>query len=212
MVTDLNINLDDADPGDTLYYLGADGIRHAFLVDATGQGVDAGGAITYGQLLKLPSLMLDRTYDHHWGRPDDPMELIYVGTPELDNGILNLDEVVNAAAFRGALVPTAPMRGELFRVGGRHPYISTSAMGLTEADGKISTTANNNTKGQVVAFNRRGLLWGIRRVAQVEVMRHPGLDQWQIVLSTRVALGRYSASGAASGIKWAAGLYNLTNS
>lgn len=207
-----NINLDDADPGDTLYYLGADGIRHAFIVDATGQGVDAGGAITYQQLLKLPSLMLDRTYDHHWGRPDDPMDLIYVGTPELDNDILNLDEVVNAAAYRGMLVPTAPIRGELFRVGGRHPYISTSAMGLTEADGKISATANNNTKGQVVAFNRRGLLWGIRRVAQVEVMRHPGLDQWQIVLSTRVALGRYSASGAASGIRWAAGLYNITNS
>jgi HK97 family phage major capsid protein len=207
-----NINLDDADPADTLYYLAQDGIRHGFLVDATGQGINVGGALTYAQLIKLPSLMLDRTYDHHWGRPDDPNDLIYVGTPELDNDILMMDEVVAASQGRGALVPTAPIRGELFRVAGRHPYISTSAMALTEADGKVSTTANNNTLGQVLAFNRRGLLWGVRRQAQVEVMRHPGLDQWQIVLSTRVALGRYSASGAASGIRWVAGLYNITNS
>ena len=207
-----NINLDDADPADTLYYLAADGIRHGFLVDATGQGVNVGGALTYAQLMKLPTLMLDRTYDHHWGRPDDPNDLIYVGTPELDNDVLMLDEVVAASQGRGALVPTAPIRGELFRVAGKHPYISTSAMGLTEADGKISTTANNNTLGQVLAFNRRGLLWGVRRAAQVEVERRAGTDQWRLVLSTRVALGRYSASGAASGIRWVSGLYNITNS
>lgn len=207
-----NINLDDADPTDTLYYLATDGIRHAFLVDATGQGVNVGGALTYAQLMKLPTLMLDRTYDHHWGRPDDPNDLIYVGTPELDNDVLMLDEVVAASQARGVLVPTAPIRGELFRVAGKHPYISTSAMGLTEADGKISTTSGNNTLGQVVAFNRRGLLWGVRRAAQVEVERVAGSDQWRLVLSTRVALGRYSASGAASGIKFVAGLYNITNS
>lgn len=207
-----NINLDDAGPGGTSYYLATDGIRHGFLVDATGQGVSVGGALTYAHLMKLPTLMLDRTYDHHWGRPDNPDDLVYVGTPELDNDILMLDEVVAAYQGRGMLVPTAPIRGELFRVAGKHPYISTSAMSLTEADGKVSTTANNNTLGQVLAFNRRGLLWGVRRAAQVEVERVAGSDQWRLVLSTRVALGRYSASGAASGIRWVAGLYNVTNS
>lgn len=207
-----NINLDDADPADTLYYLAADGIRHAFLVDATGQGVDQGGAITYAALTKLPTLMLDRTYDHHWGRPDNPDDLVYLGTPELDNDVMNLDEVVAAAQGRGVLVPSAPMRGELFRVAGRHPYISTSAMALTEADGKVSTTANNNTKGQVLAFNPKGYLWGVRRVAQVEIERRAGTDQWRIILTTRVALGRYTPTGAASGIKTTAGLYNITNS
>lgn len=76
-------------------------------------------------------------------------------------------------------------------------------MGLTEADGKIDTMANNNVKGQVLAFNRRGLLW-VCVAAQVEVQRVAGSDQWQLVLSTRVALGRYSPTGAASGIRWVA--------
>ena len=207
-----NINLDDADPADTLHYLAMDGIRHGFIVDATGQGIDVGGALTYATLLKLQTLMLDRTYDHHWGRPDDPNDLIYIGNPELDNDVMQLDEIVAANAYRGQLVTSAPIRSELFRVAGKHPYISSSAMGMTEADGKISTTANNNVKGQVLAFNRRGLLWGVRRAAQVEVQRVAGSDQWQLVLSTRVALGRYSPSGAASGIKWVAGAYNITNS
>ena len=207
-----NINLDDADPGDTLAYLAMDGIRHASLVDATGQGINVGGAITYGTLLKLQTLLLDRAYNHHWGRPANPEDLIYVGTPELDNDIMQLDEIVNAAAARGVLVPAAAMNGELTRIAGRYPYISTAAMGLTEADGKISTTANNNTLGQIVAFNRRGLLWGVRRQAQVEVQRVAGLDQWQLVLSTRIGLGRYTASGAASGIKWTSCAYNITNS
>lgn len=207
-----NINLDDADPTDTLAYLAFDGIRHGFLVDATGQGINVGGAITYNTLLKLQTLMLDRTYDHHWGRPDDPNDLIYIGNPELDNDVMQLDEIVAANAYRGQLVSSAPIRSELFRVAGRHPYISSSAMGLTEADGKISTTSSNNTLGQIVAFNRRGLLWGVRRAAQVEVQRVVGSDQWQMVLSTRVALGRYSPSGAASGIRWVAGAFNITNS
>lgn len=206
-----NINLDDADPADTLYYLADDGIRHAALVDNTANTINVAGALTYAQLVKMPTLMLDRTYDHHWGRPDDPNDLVYLGTPELDDDILNMSEIINSAAYRGQLPTMAPLRGELFRVANRYPYISTSAMALTEADGKLSTTANNNTKGQVLAFNRTGLLWGVRRVAQVETERRAGTDQWRIVLSTRVALGRYTPSGAAPGIEWAAVAYNITN-
>lgn len=207
-----NINLDDADPADTLYYLAADGVRHAALADNTSNAVNVGAAITYADLVKLPTLMLDRTYDQHWGRPDMPNDLVYVGTPELDNDILNLDEVVAAQAYQGRVPEVStPLRGELLRIG-RHPYYSHPGMGLTEADGKISTTANNNTLGQIACFNVRGLLMGTRRVAQLEVERHPRFDMWSIVLSTRVALGRYTPTGAASGIEWAAVAYNITNS
>ncbi len=206
-----NINLDDADPADTLYYLHSDGIRHAALVDNTANGIDVAGAIQYSNLVKMPTLMLDRTYDHHWGRPDNPNDLVYLGSPELDNDILSLDEVVNAAAKSGQLPNMPPLRGELFRVASRYPYISTSAVELTEADGKVSTTGGNNTKGAVVCFNTKGLLWGVRRSAQIEVMRWAPTDQWVIVMTTRVALGRYSPTGAASGIEWATVAYNITN-
>jgi hypothetical protein len=96
---------------------------------------------------------------------------------------------------------------------GRNPLLVTMAVPLTEADGKVNTASPSGTLfDQIVAFNRRGLLWGVRRAAQVEVQRVAGLDQWQLVLSTRVGLGRYTASGAASGIKWTSCAYNITNS
>lgn len=95
-------------PADTLHYLAMDGIRHGFIVDATGQGIDVGGALTYATLLKLQTLMLDRTYDHHWGRPDDPNDLIYIGNPELDNDVMQLDEIVAANAVPGQWVQVGP--------------------------------------------------------------------------------------------------------
>ena len=204
-----NINLDDADPTDTLYYLAADGIRHAALVDNTANTVNLGGALTYQSLLSLLPLMMDRTYDQHWGREGQP---VFVGTPELDNDLLNLDEIVNAAASRGMLAELPPLRGEVARIAGRYPYISSMAMAMTEADGKLSTTGSNNTLGQVVCFNPAGLVLGVRRAARIEVERIPRSDQWAIILSTRVAVGRYTPTGAASGIEWAACLRNITNS
>lgn len=205
-----NINLDDADPADTLYYLAGDGVRHAALVDNTANARNVAGALSYADLLALPGLMLDRTYDQHWGRPDSPNDLLYVGTPELDNDVMNLDEVVAANANKGMLPEDGPMRGELCRIG-RYPYISHTGMSLTEADGKVSTTAGNNTLGQIACFNTRGLLMGTRRVAQIEVNREPRFDMWEIVLSTRVALGRYTPTGAAAGIEWATVAYNISN-
>lgn len=206
-----NINSDDADPADTSYYLGADGALHAALVDNTANKTDhSAAALTYEALVALQGLMLDRTYDMHWGRPDDPNGLVYVAPPELDNDVITLAEVVAAAQGKGMLPVDAPLRGELTRIG-RYPYISTMAIGLAEADGKQSDTGSNNTKGRVLLFNPSGYLWGIRRQAQVEVERRPGTDQWRLILSTRVGLGRFSPTGAASGIEHAAVLYNIAN-
>jgi hypothetical protein len=101
------------------------------------------------------------------------------------------------------------LTGQLANIG-RNPLISSMAMSLTEADGKVSTTAANNTKGQVVAFNRRGLKAGWRRRVKVEVERLPGRDQSRIVYSLRMGLGRYSTTGAASGIEMADVLYNIS--
>jgi len=206
-----NINLDDADPADTLYYLAADGIRHAALIDNTGNTTNhAGAALSYEAIVKLPTLALDRTYDTHWGRPSDSNKWVYVGTPELDNDILGLSEIQNAAQYVGRQPEYTPLNGELTRIGG-NPYISTIAMPMTEADGKVSTTAANNTLGQIVGFNPDGLLWGIRRNVQLEVEREARYDMWAIVMSTRVALGRYTPTGAASGIEWATCLRNIAN-
>jgi len=206
-----NINLDDADPTDTNYYLAADGIRHAALVDNTGNATNhSAAALTWEAMVKLPTLALDRTYDTHWGRPEDSNNWVYVVTPELDNDILGLSEVTDQMANMGRQPEYTSLNGELCRIAG-NPVISTIAMGLTEADGKISDTAGNNTLGQIVGFNPLGLMWGVKRNVTFEIEREARYDMWAIVMSTRVALGRFTPTGAASGIEWATVLYNIAN-
>lgn len=202
-----NINLDDADPADTKHYLAFDGIRHAALVDNTANDNNVGGAITLNVLRDLKSLMLDTTYLHDWGHPTDAMDLIYVADPETADRIAMFDDVINAVQRLG---PNAQLlSGEVGRALG-HPVISSIAMSKTEADGKVSTTGSNNILGQVVAFNRRGLNWGWRRRVRVETERLPATDQTRIVSSLRAGLGRFTPTGAASGIEWATVARNIT--
>lgn len=201
-----NINLDDADPADTKHYLAFDGIRHAGLVDNTGNRKDIGGTgLTFGDLQKQKGRMLDATHLHDWGHPVDANDLVRVADPETADQVASLDEVVTVDKYG----PQATvLTGEQGRIGG-HPLIGSIAMSKTEADGKVSTTGSNNTLGQLVAFNRRGYVVGVRRRVRVETERIPATDQTRIVLSTRIGFGRFTPTGAASGIESADVLYNI---
>jgi hypothetical protein len=90
-----------------------------------------------------------------------------------------------------------------------HPVISSPMVSRTEADGKVSTTANNNIRGQVVLFNTRGFKIGWRRRVRVEMETLAATDQRRVVYSVRLGFGRYTPTGAASGIESAAVLYNI---
>jgi hypothetical protein len=203
-----NINLDDADPADTKHYLAYDGIRHAALVDNTANAVDVGGtAYTYDHFLNIKAKMLDYTNLMDWGHPVNPEDLVYVCDPESGDKISALDEVLTVDKYGpGATV----LSGELARIAGRHPLVSSIAVPKTEADGKVSNTGANNTLGQTVVFNRRGAVLGWRRRVMVETERLPASDQTRIVYSLRNGFGRFSPTGAASGIEWAAVLYNAS--
>lgn len=201
-----NINLDDADPANTKHYLAFDGIRHAALVDNTGNAVDAAGGVTYNLLAGLRGKCLDLTRLVDWGHPIDPSDFVYLADPETADKAALLDEVLTVDKYgQNATV----LNGELLRVG-QNPFISTIAMSKTEADGKVSTTAANNVKGQVSAFNRRGFKVGWRRRVMVETERLPGSDQWRVVYSMRLGFGRFTPTGAASGIESTATLYDIT--
>jgi len=201
-----NINLDDADPADTKHYLAYDGIRHASIVDATGQHVNQAGPETLKALLAMRTLMIDSTYLMDWGHPVSPDDLVYLCDPFTGDDIANIDEVLTADKYGAA---ATIFNGELAKVG-RHPLISTIALAKAEADGKVSNTGSNNTKGQVVAFNRRGCVLGWRRMVQLETERLPATDQTRIVYSLRNGFGRFTPTGAASGIKWTAAHRNIT--
>lgn len=201
-----NINSDDADPADTKFYLAFDGLRHVGLVDNTNNEINAAGAIALSQLAGLKGKMLDNTYKIDWGHPVRSSDLIYVCDPQTADAIAQLDQVVTVDKFgpqAGVLV------GQIGNILG-NPIISTMAMGLTEADGKISDTPANNTKGQVVAFNRNAFKVGIRKAVTLELERMPGMQQSRLVASFRLGFGRYSPTGAASGIEGAAVIRNIS--
>lgn len=201
-----NINLDDGTPAATKHYLAFDGLRHIGLVDNTGNSKDAGGVLTYGLLRDQLSRMKDATNLFHWGRPINPEDVVFIAEDDTADAAAQLDEVLTVDKYG----PQATvLTGELARIG-RNPLISSMAMSKTEADGKVSGTPANNTKGQIVCFNRRGLKAGWRRRVKVEIERLPASDQTRIVYSLRMGLGRYSGTGAASGIEMADVLYNIT--
>lgn len=201
-----NINLDDADPADTKHYLAFDGIRHAALIDNTGNALDVAGSITLAQLNNLRALMIDSTRLVDWGHPVNSDDLVYVSDPFTSDKIAMLDEYLTVDKY-GA--QASVFNGEAGRILG-HRHISSIAASKTEADGKVSTTANNNTKGQVTAFNTRGFRVGWRRRVMVETERLPGSDQWRVVYSMRLGFGRFTPTGAASGIEAAAVAYDIT--
>lgn len=201
-----NINSDDADPADTKHYLAFDGIRHVGLVDNTNNQDNVNGSLVYDDLLKARGRMVDNTYLFDWGHPTDPQDLVYLADPQTADAIAMLDEVITVDKF-GANATV--LTGQVARIG-QHPLIVSMTVPLTEADGKVSATPANNTKGQVVVFNRRGFIVGWRRRVKVEAERLPATDQTRLVYSLRFGLGRFSPSGSASGIECADVLFNIT--
>lgn len=200
-----NINLDDADPADTKHYLAFDGIRHAALVDNTGNAVSAGASLTYAKLVNLRSLGIDATYLHDWGHPINPADFPFVCDPATADEIAQLTQVQTVDKYGSN---ATVLNGEVGNIG-RNPLIASIAMSRTEADGKVSTTAGNNVLGQVAAFNRNGFVTGIRRSLKVETERIPATDQSRIVYSLRLGFGRFTPTGAAAGIEAATVLYNI---
>lgn len=201
-----NINLDDADPADTKHYLALDGLRHVGLVDNTANQKDAGGALTFDMLIKARGRLRDTTNLVDWGHPDDPADLVYAADPDTCDAIALFDEFITVDKMGLAATVLTGQQGKI----GQHPLISSVAVPLTEADGKVSTTAGNNTKGQVVPFNRKAFTMGWRRRVKLETERLAGSDQSRLVYSLRCGMGRYSPTGAASGIEAADVIFNIT--
>lgn len=201
-----NINLDDADPADTKHYLAFDGIRHAALVDNTNNDNDnAAAAVTLAALHNLRGDMLDTARIVDWGHPADADDLVYLCDPETSDRIALIDEVLTVDKYG----PQATvLTGEVLKIA-RHPLVTTMAMSKTEADGKVSTTPGLNIRGQVAAFNRRAFKTGWRRRVQVETERLPATDQTRLVYSLRMGFGRFTPTGASSGIEAAATLRNI---
>lgn len=200
-----NINLYDADPSDILYYLAFDGIRHAPLIDYTTAMVShSGGIPTWNALFGLRTKMLDRTYSMDWSNPVNPADLIYIVQPEMGYKMVQeLDELLTVDKYGSA---ATILTGEVTKIG-RNPVLSTIAMEKTETSGFVINSPSTPTFGSALLFNRNGFVIGWRRRIKMETERVIATDQQRIVYSMRLGFGRFSPSGAASGIRAAAILY-----
>jgi hypothetical protein len=197
-----NINEHDANPADTNYYLAWDGIRHVGLVDVTSNQKDAAGAITKAMLRNAQSRMLDRAYHLDWGH--DFRNVFHIADPQTADAICDLADVVLWSQNQGEPLLT----GQVARVLGI-PVISSIALKLTAADGCVDA-ADDGTKGQVVTFNRNGFVVGWLRGVKMEFERIPATDQSRMVYTWRIGFGRYSPTGAVSGIECADVIYDIT--
>ena len=193
-----NINLDDADPDDASYYLsaGQDGIRHLWLVDNTAQANTAGGdALADADITKALGLMGKYAVD--------PTRCIIVAdVATYLNGLLTLTNVVTVDKFGPQAVV---LTGQLAAYRGIPVIVSASAP-KTEADGKVSTTAGNNTLGQLSIYNRDMWYVGFNRDLLIETDRLIQTRKYIMVTSLRMAV---AAHGTRSTATHTAGVYNI---
>jgi len=192
-----NINLDDSTPDADSYYLseGQDGMRHLALVDNTGQGSDASGAVSDTVMTTLLAKLGKYGLDYNSCRivPDIKTYLAMLGM----SNVVTFDKYGSAATI---------VSGELARYRGI-PVIPSAVVPLTEADGKCSVTGASNVKGQILAYNRNFWRLGFRRGLTIEVDRLIQRRLLIMVTSFRIAI---AAHGTRSTAKHTAVAYNIT--
>ncbi len=200
------INGADSVLASTTHTLAFDGIRHAALVDNTGNSSSAANApVDLSMFRGAYTRMIDATYKHDWGHPNDPNDVVHIVDPYTADAMLDIDEfkTMDKAGNQATV-----FSGQVAKVY-NHPVISSIALSKSEATGYVDETVGDNLYGQILTFNRNGCKWGWRRRIQVETERIPSSDQTRIVYSLRVGFGRFYPTGAASGIEWADEVYYI---
>jgi hypothetical protein len=186
--------------------LAFDGIRHAALVDNIGNKSSAANLpVDLAHSRGAYGRMIDATYKHDWGHPNSPDDVVHIVDPYTADAMLDIDEFKTQDKAGNA---ATMFTGQVARVY-NHPVISSIALSKSEATGYVDETAGDNLYGQIVTFNRNGCKWGWRRRIQMETERIPSSDQTRIVYSLRVGFGRFTPTGAASGIEWADEVYYI---
>lgn len=187
-----NINLDDAQPPATARYLAFDGLRKLPLVTTTANRADAGGTVDLAKLRAARFKMPGR----YSARPSDLSWIVDGGTYAKLLGLEQFLTMDKAGPHATALT------GQIGLMDGA-PVVVSAEMPLTEADGKVSATPGNNTKGTALCVYRPGWVVGYRRRIAVSVDHLPYYDSYQLTATVRLAFASYDAAAASA-------LYNIT--
>lgn len=194
-----NINLDDDTPDSASYYLseGQDGIIHQWLVDNSGQAVDAQGATLTDSVIVQALGKLDK-----YAVSPDRLVMVTDAQTYLTGFLGKLDGVLTVDKFGpGAVLLT----GQLASYRGV-PVIVSASHGLAEADGKQSKTAASNSLGRISIYHRDMWYVGFRRDLLIEVDRDIQTRQYIMVTSLREAV---AAHGTRATNYHTSGVYNI---
>lgn len=167
-----NVNSDDGAPSAGSYYLHQDGlVVHA---------LDESNGVDLGTLAASDFTSMRKQIGKHGL---DVSKLLWIFEPETYFTTLDLSQVATMDTFgRSATI----VEGELERLQGI-AVTSNVDFGKAEADGKVSTTPANNTKGRVILLYLPGLVFGWRRRLKLTVKYLDETDQFRLTGHTRFA-------------------------
>jgi HK97 family phage major capsid protein len=161
-----NINSDDGDPADTNYYLGANGLRKAAFA-GSGCTHDV-GTLDFDDFLTMLNVL-----GQYAAKPED---LLFIMNRATYNKSLAINEL-KQFLYNGK--SSTIFSGSITNILGSDVFVS-SEFNKTEADGKISVTPGNNTKGGLILAHRDAIQYGYNGEYQLEVFRVPGFG-WQVL-------------------------------
>jgi HK97 family phage major capsid protein len=173
-----NINSDHIAPIANSAYLAFDGLRKTALTTA-GNAIDMGNAAP--TLAKMRETRFAMAYKYS-ARPSELAWIVDGGTYAK---LLNLPEFITMDKA-GALATA--QTGQIGFIDGI-PVMVSSAMNMTEADGKVGAGPNN--RGTAVCVYRGGWFVGYRRKIAVSVDYLPYYDSYQLTATVRLGFGRF---------------------
>lgn len=192
-----NINKYDAAVAATdmdKWLLGWDGVLTLPLVDNDTLKLDAGNARPLLTMFRQVQAKLDEEY------LDDTANLVWIVDPLTHQAMKDMDELLTVDKYG----PNATiLTGEVGKIDGI-PVLSSVQLKRGAANGKISTTSSNNTRGRAVLIYRPYFTVGYRRRIRSWVKFYEEADAYQMGVNLRIAFKRREETGAAAGL-----LYNL---
>jgi len=114
----------------------------------------------------------------------NPDKLLWILGSDVYYKLLGLTQVETIEKFGTA---ATFVNGRLATVDGIE-VVTNGDVPLTEADGKVSTTAGNNTLGTAILVYRDDIITGFKRELKTNVEYLPQVDQFRISAHTRFAM------------------------
>lgn len=160
-----NVNSDDGAPTAGTYYLGFDGLRKAAIADAAAK-VNV-GTFALDDLVSVANCLGD-----YFAVPEDCLWLFNRSTY---NKALGIAEFADAAKNGKASTVNT---GAITNILGAD-IVCNRDLPKTEADGKVSVTAANNTLGQFMCLWKPAVQYGFGQELQLQLF-NMGKDGWQL--------------------------------